>query len=78
MLAMPEPEYPVEARAHHITGSGVFDVIVRTETGAVTQVKILRSTSSKLLDGAAVKALLRWRARPGLISHIKVPINFIM
>jgi len=78
MVTMPAPEYPAEARAKHISGAGVFDVIVRTETGVVTDVKILRSTGSQLLDNAAVKALSRWRARPGKISHIKVPVNFVM
>jgi periplasmic protein TonB len=78
MVAMPHPEYPVEARAKHLTGHGVYDVIVRTETGVVTRVVILRSSGSSLLDDAAVKALSRWRAKPGKMSHIKVPVNFVM
>src|SRR5437867_182984 len=78
MVAMPHPEYPVEARAKHITGHGVYDVIVHTASGAVTRVVILHSTGSRLLDDAAVKALSRWRAQPGKISHIKVPVNFVM
>jgi len=75
MLSQPRPEYPIKARTKHITGRGVFDVIVRTDSGAVTQVKILQSTGSKLLDDAAVKALSSWRARPGMINHIQVPVK---
>jgi|SRR5206468_12547872 len=78
MLSQPRPEYPVNARTKHITGRGVFDVTVRADTGAVKQVKILQSTGSKLLDDAAVKALSSWRARPGMVSHIQVPVNFTM
>ena len=78
MLASPQPEYPPEARAKHITGSGVYDVWMRVETGVVTHVDVLRSTGSKLLDDAAVKALRRWRSRPNTISRIKIPIRFLL
>jgi TonB family protein len=79
MVSMPWPEYPAEARAKHITGSGKFDVIVRSETGVVIRVDIIRSTGSKLLDDAAVKALSRWRARPRTkLAHITVPVTFGM
>jgi outer membrane biosynthesis protein TonB len=56
MLSMPRPTYPVEARQRHITGKGVCDIVFRPETGTVTDVKILQSTGSKLLDDAAVRA----------------------
>ena len=78
MLSMPKPQYPVEARLRRHMGRGMFDIIFQVKSGAVTQVKILQSTGSKLLDDAAVKAFSRWRARPGMISHIKVPVTFVM
>jgi TonB family protein len=76
MLSMPRPTYPVEARQRHITGKGVCDIVFRPETGTVTHVKVLQSTGSKLLDDAAVSAFSRWRARPGKISHARVPFTF--
>jgi TonB family protein len=78
MLSQPKPEYPGEARLKHITGRGVYDIIVHSKSGVVAQVKISQSTGSKLLDDAAVRALSRWRARPGMISRIKVPVTFTM
>jgi TonB family protein len=78
MLAAPKPEYPVGARARHITGHGVFDVWFRSETGVVTHVDVLQSTGSKLLDDAAVKGLSGWRAKPGKLSHMHIPVNFTM
>jgi TonB family protein len=76
MLSMPRPTYPVEARQRHITGKGICDIVFRPETGTVTHVTVLQSTGSKLLDDAAVKAFSRWRARPGKISHARVPFTF--
>jgi TonB family protein len=76
MLSMPRPTYPVGARQRHITGKGICDIVFRPETGTVTHVTVLQSTGSKLLDDAAVKAFSRWRARPGKISHARVPFTF--
>jgi hypothetical protein len=53
MLAAPQPEYPPEALAKRIQGTGVYDVWIRPETGVVTRVDISPSTGSKLLDDAA-------------------------
>jgi TonB family protein len=76
MLSMPRLTYPIEARQRHITGKGVCDIVFRPETGTVTHVKVLQSTGSNLLDDAAVRAFSRWRARPGKISHARVPFTF--
>jgi TonB family protein len=76
MLAAPQPEYPPEALASHIQGTGVYDVWIRPDTGVVTRVDILRSSGSKLLDDAAVRSLRQWRARPNALSRLSVPIRF--
>ncbi len=47
-----------------------------TKSGAATHVKVLESTGSPVLDGAAAKALLRWRARPGIVARAKIPMTF--
>lgn len=74
-VKMPKPDYPLEARRRNITGHGVFDVSIRPKTGLVTHVEIFRSTGSKLLDDAAVRALLRWQTRPG-VRGLRVPLSF--
>ena len=76
MLAAPQPEYPPEALAKLIQGTGIYDVWIRPKTGIVTRVDIVRSTGSKLLDDAAVKSLWQWRARANVLSRISVPIRF--
>ena len=78
MLAMPRPIYPEEARAQHITGRGLYDVFIDPPTGVVTRVTVAQSTGSKILDGAAVNAFLRWRARPGKLSRLRVPCTFTL
>ena len=75
MLAMP-PTYPEEARAQRITGRGLYDVFIDPPTGVVTRVTVTQSTGSKILDGAAVNAFLRWCARPGKLSHLRAPMYF--
>jgi TonB family protein len=78
MLAMPRPKYPYEARARHITGQGMYEILMDTKSGMVTRVVVVQSTGSKVLDEAAVNAFSRWRARPGKISRIRVPVNFTL
>ena len=75
-VKMPKPDYPPEARQKHITGYGIFDVSVRPRTGLVTHVAIFRSTGSKVLDDAAVRTLLRWQTRPGVVRGLRVPLSF--
>jgi len=76
MLTMPRPTYPVEARAQHITGRGVYDVYINPPTGVVTRGTVVQSTGSKILDDAAANAFRRWRAQPGKLSRLRVPCNF--
>jgi TonB family protein len=76
MLSMPHPSYPEEARAQRITGRGMCEIVIDPPTGVVTHVVVLQSTHSKILDDAAVKTFLRWRARPGKLSRIRVPFTF--
>jgi TonB family protein len=76
MLAAPRPEYPAEALRRHLTGRGSFKLTVRTETGIVTHVAVIKSTGSKVLDDAAIAAFSHWRARPGKVDAITVPVTF--
>jgi outer membrane biosynthesis protein TonB len=44
MLSTPRPTYPVEARAQHITGRGVYDIFIDPSAGVVTRVTVVQST----------------------------------
>lgn len=66
------PDYPVEARRLRCGGTGIYLLRVQIKSGAVTQVLVGRSAGDSSLDRAAVKALLRWRFKPGAFPYRKI------
>jgi TonB family protein len=70
VLYAPKPDYPLEARFHHFTGSGTFIIRVPVKTGRVAEVRVSRSTGHAILDAAAVNALKQWRFKPGVLRPI--------
>jgi len=73
----PLPEYPVEARAKHWTGTGRFLVRADTDAGVVNGVTTIRSTGHSILDKAAEKALYCWKFPPGVgAGGIIIPVTF--
>jgi TonB family protein len=73
-----QPEYPYEARASHIIGSGVASIRVDRATGTVASCEMAPSTGSLLLDEAALQAFRLWRFKPGAVSGVRIPITFTM
>src|SRR5467141_4886989 len=69
---MPWPDYPYHARSIHMTGVGMFRLLVN-EQGRVTSVVTLQSTGQPELDAEAIKTYLRWLARPGAKREVDVP-----
>jgi TonB family protein len=71
----PKPDYPIDARARHASGTGIFVLRVEIKSGRVEQVIIGRAIGDKSLDAAAVKALARWHFKPGVLpkGHITSP-----
>lgn len=60
-----KPKYTPEAREAKIQGTVLLEAVV-LETGAVGEVKIVRSLDSVYgLDDEAVKAMKQWRFKPG-------------
>jgi len=76
-VSRPQPPYPYEARAHHITGSGVCVVTVGPD-GSVTDATMAQSIGNNLLDQSATSTFRRWKFRPGTVSKVKIPITFTM
>lgn len=70
-LYMPQPAYPFEARARHLSGSGRFLVHIRVRSGLVRQIDIVKSTGSSVLDAATLASLKRWRFKPGALPTIE-------
>jgi len=79
----PPPRYPAAARRRGLEGT----VIVRLRVdarGRVLAAEVLKGSGSKLLDGAALAALKRWRFTPGqdqkgtVESTVTVPVEFAL
>jgi TonB family protein len=77
-MSAPRPEYPYEARSHHITGSGVAIISVDPITGFATDVKMEQSTGNPILDSSTVSAFRRWRFKAGSSSRVRIPITFLL
>jgi TonB family protein len=74
----PKPEYPLEARQQHLTGSGILVLHIDKTTGTVTSVEVEKSIGHKILDDAAVRAFRQWRFKPGKFTKVKIPIRYTM
>jgi TonB family protein len=76
LLYAPYPKYPVDLVRRGTRGHGLFRLSFDSKTGRVTEVKVLNSTGYVILNEFAAKTLLQWKARPGAISSLRVPITF--
>ena len=72
----PIPDYPYEARSHHVTGSGAVLLDVDPTTGSVIWATMIDSTGSAMLDNSAMSAFRRWRFKRGTPSPVKIPFTF--
>jgi TonB family protein len=78
VMYAPRPVYPYEARRQRITGSGEVVLTIDPTAGAVTNVVIVQSCGSIILDHATLDALRRWRFKPGTAARIHVPITYTL
>lgn len=70
-LSAPTPVYPDLARTARVEGTVILEATI-DETGAVTNVKVLRSIP--LLDRAATDAVRQWRYTPTRLNGVPVPV----
>jgi protein TonB len=76
LLAAPRPVKTGEASSRHLAGAGIFVLELDMATGRVKAIAIQKSTGQPLLDECAVKALRQWRAAPGTVRTITLPVIF--
>jgi TonB family protein len=76
VIYAPAPDYPVEAREAHLTGSGMVLLQIDRKSGYVTAARLLKSTGHAILDNAALRAFRLWRFKPGSAPQIRVPIHY--
>jgi TonB family protein len=70
------PTYPFEARLNDLDGEGLYRLEIDRETGRVSSVIVLKSTTHKILDDAAIKAFRKWRFQPNRFSAVRIPAIF--
>jgi TonB family protein len=78
MIFAPAPEYPYSERSHHIEGAAVVRMEIDLKTGITTHVTLIRSSGFPKLDEAAIRALARWRFKPGKWKEVEMPVSFTM
>src|SRR4051812_36627198 len=72
----PPPQYPAEAKANHLTGSGVFALHIRPD-GDVARVDAEKSIGHRILDDAATSAFREWRFHPREAAWVlRIPIRY--
>ena len=72
LIDAPQPHYPyLDWRE----GYGRYQLVVGAN-GEVTAVKTIQTTGVGRLDQAAIKALKKWRFRPGSVKTVLIPIHF--
>ena len=76
-VSAPHPVYPYEARRSHATGSGKF-LITFDDGGSVTDVSVIQSTGSPILDQTSINTFHRWRCKPGVYHKVAVPITYTL
>jgi TonB family protein len=77
LIETPKPDYPEIARRLHHTGTGVYGLYFDVR-GEVSGIRIFKRTGHPELDIAALKGLVRWRAKPGPKWKVKLPVTFIL
>ena len=70
----PDPVIPAIARQQR--SHGVYVVDISVARGIVDNVRVLQRSGNKILDDAAIEALLKWRFRPRSVYKVTVPIDF--
>jgi len=72
LLQRVEPGYPEAARRARLEGTVVLEAVI-TASGAVQEIRLLRSVNP-LLDDAAERAVRQWRYRPATLNGRAVPV----
>lgn len=74
-LASPGIPYPDQARRVKLTGSGLYDLRIN-KTGAVTEVSVVKSSGSSVLDNAARGTFRKWRFKPAILTSVRIPVSW--
>ena len=76
VLDGPVPDYPRSPAWTHKSGSGVYELHAG-KSGAVDEVRILKSSGDKTFDRVTVRTLRKWRLRRGPLV-VELPLRFTL
>ena len=75
-LTGPSPEVPAEAIKQHLAGKGAYMLHFDQTTGTVTDVTVVQSAGSPILDEAAIAAFRQWHEDPNCAKEATVTMTF--
>jgi TonB family protein len=76
VLNAPEPDMPsVRFSRNSQSGRGVYRLVIDA-LGSVDEVKVRKYIGVPRADAAAIKRLLDWKFRPGVLKYIDVPVMY--
>lgn len=61
------PQYPERAASRGIEGYVIMEFTI-TETGAVTNIKVIEADPPGMFDRAAIKAMEKWKYKPKIVD----------
>jgi TonB family protein len=76
LIRYPVADYRENRELVKLTGVGIFDLRIDPATGETTGIRIVKSTGHSELDASALKALIRWRFKPGTLVRAVFPYMF--
>lgn len=74
-ISSPGPGYPHEAQKTKTAGSGLYELRIN-KAGATTDVVIVKSSGSTVLDKAATSAFRKWRFKPAIFTRVRLPVSW--
>jgi TonB family protein len=75
-LGGPSPQYPPEAAPLHLSGVGIYLLHFDQSTGLVTDVTVVQSAGSPLLDEAAKNGFRQWHEDPNCAKEVTMTMTF--
>jgi protein TonB len=77
-LTGPRPQYPAEAAAQHLGGTGTYLLHFDQSTGNVTDVTVVQSAGSPILDQASITGFRQWHEDPNSAKEVTMTMTFTM
>ena len=72
LVSAPEVVYPQVLLRTNSAGSTIFRLSINPKNGEVTEVKVIQTTCSKLLNAIYIMNFFQWRFQPGTITTIQI------